>query len=715
MIYQGKAFRLSMLEDDIVECCFDLQGESVNKFNETALIELPKCISILSDTSAKGLILTSAKESFIVGADITEFSDLFSQDEKVLLDKILSVNAILSSIEDLPIPTVAAINGLTLGGGFEYCLSADYRIITHEARVGLPEVKLGIYPGWGGTVRLSRLIGPDNAIEWICTGKEYKPLVALQMGAVDAVVNAEELLNSAKKILQQCCDGSLDFKARKTQKKSKLKLSNIESMLAFESAKAVVSQQAKGHYPAPVAAVKAMQKHAFLERDKALEVEARCFVNLAQSSVCHSLIQVFFNQQFLKKQAKNIISQATAVEKIAVLGAGIMGGGIAYQSASKNVPVLMKDIKQESINTGMQEANKLFNKLVTLKRLKLEQMGSKLTNITPTLSYGDFNTVDLVIEAVVENPDIKKQALAEVEKHVKKGTIITSNTSTIAIDLLASAISSPEYFCGMHFFNPVHRMPLVEVIRGKKTSDATIATVVNYAKTLGKTPVVVNDCPGFLVNRVLIPYFSGFCTALQDGADFQRIDTIMEKFGWPMGPAYLLDVIGLDTALHASSVMAQGYPDRMQQTEKNAIQVLYDNNRLGQKNNVGFYKYSSDKKGRPVKTVDPDIDTLLEKKVATSKEMSDEEIIDRLMIPMCMETIRALEEGIVNSPQEADMALVMGIGFPPFLCGPLKYIDAMGTDKFVALAEKYKTLGTIYHPTQTLKDMGNKQQTFYKK
>ena len=397
----------------------------------------------------------------------------------------------------------------------------------------------------------------------------------------------------------------------------------------------------------------------------------------------------------------------------AVLGAGIMGGGIAYQSAVKGTPILMKDIREEGIQLGLDEASKLLGKRVAKGRMKPEQMAKALNAIRPTMSYGDFKEVDLVVEAVVENPKVKHAVLAEVESQVTEDTIITSNTSTISITYLAEALKRPENFCGMHFFNPVHMMPLVEVIRGEKTSDRAIATTVAYAKAMGKTPIVVNDCPGFLVNRVLFPYFGGFAALVRDGADFQKIDKVMEKFGWPMGPAYLLDVVGMDTAKHANEVMAEGFPERMKADFKSAIDVMFENNRYGQKNDKGFYKYEEDKKGKPKKVVDEETYKLIEPVVNGSKDFDEEDIIARMMIPLCMETVRCLEDNIVEDPADADMGLIYGIGFPPFRGGALRYIDDMGVDKFVELADKYADLGPLYAPTEKLREMAKTGKKFF--
>src|SRR5690554_6074228 len=342
----------------------------------------------------------------------------------------------------------------------------------------------------------------------------------------------------------------------------------MESMMAFEISKAFVGGKAGKHYQEPEEANKVMKKHAGMTRDKAIEVEAKGFAKMAKTNVAACLVGLFLNDQELKKKAKAWEKEASEVKLAAVLGAGIMGGGVAYQSSLKGTPIIMKDINQDGIDLGLKEAKNLLVKRVDKGRMKADQMADVLNNIIPTLNYGDFKNVDLVVEAVVENAKVKDAVLRETEEMVRDDAILTSNTSTISIDLLAKNLKRPENFCGMHFFNPVHMMPLVEVIRGEKTSDRAIATTVAYAKAMGKTPIVVNDCPGFLVNRVLFPYFSGFSKLLDDGVDFPGIDKVMEKeFGWPMGPAYLCDVVGMDTADHASGVMAEGFPERMPRDE----------------------------------------------------------------------------------------------------------------------------------------------------
>ena len=714
MIYEGKAITVQALESGIVELKFDLKGESVNKFNRLTLDELRQAVdTIKADAAIKGVIVSSGKDVFIVGADITEFVDNFKLPEAELIAGNMQANAIFNDFEDLSVPTVVAINGIALGGGLEMSLAADYRVMSETAKIGLPEVKLGIYPGFGGTVRLPRLIGVDNAIEWIASGQENRADAALKVGAVDAVVSPDKLHAAALDLVKRAISGELDFKAKRQPKLEKLKLNAIEQMMAFETAKGFVAGKAGPNYPAPVEAIKTIQKAASAGRDKALEFEAAGFAKLAKTSVAESLIGLFLNDQELKRKAKAHDAIAHEVKQAAVLGAGIMGGGIAYQSASKGTPILMKDIREEGIQAGLDEASKLLGKRVEKGRMSSAEMAQALTAIRPTMSYGDFGHVDIVVEAVVENPKVKHAVLAEVEAQVKNDAIIASNTSTISISYLAKALKRPENFVGMHFFNPVHMMPLVEVIRGEKSSDEAVATTVAYAKKMGKNPIVVNDCPGFLVNRVLFPYFGGFSKLLSFGVDFVRIDKIMEKFGWPMGPAYLSDVVGIDTGHHGRDVMAEGFPDRMAVEGRTAVDVMYEANRLGQKNGKGFYVYETDKRGKPKKVVDPQTYELLKPIVVEQRELSDDDIVNIMMIPLCMETVRCLEDGIVETAAEADMGLIYGIGFPPFRGGALRYIDSIGVAEFVALADKYAELGALYQPTAKLRDMAAKGQKFF--
>ncbi|MBI2522621.1 MAG: fatty acid oxidation complex subunit alpha FadB [Bdellovibrio sp.] len=714
MTYKGSSIQCLVDREGIAQLKFNNEATGTNVFNAATLKELGECLNALKkETGVKGLIMSSGLENFIFGADVTEFMSHFKRPEAELISWLEGINKIFNQYEDLPYPSVAAINGFALGGGFEIALTADYRVVSESARIGLPETQLGIMPGWGGTVRLSRISGADHAIEWITSGKQYKGTDGLRIGVVDAVVKNEKLVTNATTLLKRAIAGELDWKKKREQKKAALKLNQVESMMAFESAKGFVAKAAGANYPAPVMAVQTMQKGGPLNRDEALKIETVNFVKLTKTSAAEALVTVFLGDQYLKKVSKKLTKTAPKVKHAAVIGAGIMGGGIAYQSASKGTPILMKDIRSEALELGMGEAVKLLGKLVERKTIDNTQMAKVIASITPTLSYGDVEYTDLIVEAVVENIKVKKSVLVELESKVKEGTVITSNTSTISITELARELKRPQDFCGMHFFNPVHKMPLVEVIRGAKTSDETVARTVAYALQMGKTPIVVNDCAGFLVNRILFPYFFGFNKLIEDGVDFKRIDQVMEKFGWPMGPAYLLDVVGIDTCVHAAKIMADAYPDRMKYEGDNIYDWMFKENRYGQKNGKGFYEYTVDKKGKPIKNLNPEVYTLIKKAVKKPVEISDEEIVERMMLPMIIESARCLEDKIVGSAIEVDMGLLLGLGFPPFRTGALKYADVLGFDKIVALSNKYQNLGNAYKVTSTMSKMASDKKTYY--
>ena len=715
MLFQGKSLSAELLADGIVEVKFDAEG-SVNKFDQATFEDYRAVVEAIKNCNdAKGVIVTSGKPAFIVGADITEFLETFKQPEDALVPWVKSASDVFDSFEDLELPTVAAISGFALGGGCEMALACDYRVADTTAQIGLPEVKLGLMPGFGGTVRLPRLVGADNAVEWMSTGKQYKADQAMKVGVVDSVVAPDFLREAAISVVTQAIEGKLDWKAKRQPKLEPLKLTPTESLMTFNTCKGMIAAKAGKHYPAPMMMVNTLEKAAGLDRAGAMHLENVGFAKLAKTDAATAQIGLFMADQVIKGKAKKASKIATkAVNKAAVLGAGIMGGGIAYQSAYKGTPIIMKDIADSALDLGLTTAAGLLSKQVERGRMDAKKMAGVLNNITPTLSYDSVKDVDVVVEAVVENPKVKGIVLAEVEGIVAEDAIVTSNTSTISIDLLAESVKRKDKFCGMHFFNPVHKMPLVEVIRGKETSDETVAAVVAYAAKMGKSPIVVNDCPGFYVNRVLFPYFAGFSYLVKEGADFTAVDKVMEKqFGWPMGPAYLLDVVGIDTADHCTGVMSAGFPTRMQKIDNDPVNLLYTNDRFGQKNGKGFYDYGTDKRGKPTKVASEAAYELFAGNVADKKDFDADEIIARLMIPMVNEVVRCLEEGIVDTAAEADMGLIYGLGFPPFRGGPIRYLETVGLEKFIEMADKFAHLGEVYQVTDGMREMAKSGKSYF--
>ncbi len=715
MIFQGKSLSAQLLDDGIVKLKFDAQG-SVNKFDQATFEEYRAVVAAINNCSeAKGVMVTSGKSTFIVGADITEFLETFKEPEEVLVPWVKKSSDVFDSFEDIQLPTIAAINGVALGGGCEMTLVCDYRVADTNVSIGLPESKLGLMPGFGGTVRLPRIIGADNAIEWMSTGKAYRADAALAAGLLDAVVAPEKLQQAAISMLKLAIAGKLDWREKRQEKLEPLKLSKIESVMTFSTCKGMIAAKAGKHYPAPMMMVNTIEAAATLDRAGAMALENANFAKLAKTDAATAQIGLFMSDQVIKGKAKKAAKQATkSVKKAAVLGAGIMGGGIAYQSAYKGTPIIMKDINDQALDLGLTTAAGILTKQVDRGRMNAKKMAGVLNNITPSLSYDSVKDVDIVVEAVVENPKIKGFVLAEVEGVLSDDAILTSNTSTISIDLLAQSVKRPENFCGMHFFNPVNKMPLVEVIRGKDTSDETVAAVVAYAAKMGKSPIVVNDCAGFYVNRVLFPYLAGFSQLVLEGADFVAIDKVMEKeFGWPMGPAYLIDVVGIDTADHCIGVMSAGFPTRMKKVDNDPVSTLYSNERLGQKNAKGFYDHIKDKRGRPKKVAAQTAYDLLSAHCADKKDFSKEEVIARLMIPMVNEVVRCLEEGVIASAAEADMGLIYGLGFPPFRGGAIRYLETLGLDNYIAMADKYAQLGEYYQVTDGMREMAKSGKSYF--
>ena len=711
MIYQANSLSVQYIEHHIAVLTFHAT-DGVNKLNQQTLHDLKLALTALKNESElTGLIVKSHHPDFIMGADITEFLSLFSSPEETLDQWLQDANAIFNQLEDLPIPTVSILQGYALGGGCECALATDFRIASTKTTIGLPEVKLGIMPGFGGTVRLPRLLGTDTALELITTGKHLSADQALTLGLIDATIKNDYLLTSAIQLIQQANNQELNWKARRYTKQNPVPLSPTEQVMTFTTAKALVAQKISPHYPAPFTVIKSIKASINLKRDPALDIERQHFLKLTQSSTAHALIRVFLNEQYLKHRAKSYANSTFTSQHSAVIGAGIMGGGIAYQSASKNIKVILKDINTSALEQGRTEARTLFKKQHDRGRLTAEQFAQSFSRITALSEDRCMSDIDIVIEAVTENPKVKIQVLKETEAWITSKTVITSNTSTIPISLMGKHLTRPEQFCGLHFFNPVHRMPLVEVIRGQQTSENTIQRAVNYALQLGKSPIVINDCAGFFVNRVLFPYFAGFMSLLEEGADFQDIDRVMEKeMDWPMGPAQLLDVIGIDTAYHAQAVMAQSYPDRMQKTAINALDILFEQQRWGQKTELGFYRYTTDKKGRLIKHIDTNNPIVFSEK---TKAFSTQEIIDRMMIPMMNEVIRCLDEKIIATPMEADIALIYGLGFPPFLGGVFHQLDQEGLVQYQTRTAAYHHLGKLYDVPQSVKDKIKQSETYY--
>jgi 3-hydroxyacyl-CoA dehydrogenase/enoyl-CoA hydratase/3-hydroxybutyryl-CoA epimerase/enoyl-CoA isomerase len=714
MFFEGQTIKVEMHDGELAELCFERDNEAVNKLDALTFGELRRAIDAIAARAAiRGVLITSAKDTFIVGADIFEFTSIFKRPEKDIEAFVGANSEIITALSDLPVPTVAAINGLALGGGLEVALAADYRVLSSAAKIGFPEISLGLFPGYGGTVRLPRLAGLERSSEWIISGAQQSPELALQAGAVDAVAVAEELRAATLAMLKMAVEVKADWQGRRRRMKEVLGLAKDEATSLLANARAQAAK-ALPHRPAAHFAVELLEKASGLGRDAALALEAETFAKVAKTQAADSLVTIFVNEQAVKKAIRRYARDAPPVRKAAVAGAGTMGGGIAYQSAFHGVPIVMKDIAATALEGGMSEARELLAKAVETGRLTQDKADAVVGSITPSLTYEGFDDADLVVEAVAENLAVKQAVLLEIEGLVRANAILASNTSSLRIGTLAEALRRPENFLGMHYFNPVPKMPLVEVVRGAKTSAHAIAAVTGYAAAMGKTPIVVGDCPGFAVNRTLMPYLIAFLRLVHDGADFQEIDKAMEAFGWPMGPAYLIDVIGTDILNHVVEIISAGFAPRMDVPFETAIEILLREGRLGQKNGRGFYKYESDSHGRPRKDIDRDTERLLAAGQSDGKSrFGEEEIVARMMLPLILEAARCVEEGIAASPGDMDMCLILGLGLPRYLGGALKYADYLGLKYVVERADGLANLSPVYHPSERLRAMAAAGEVFY--
>jgi 3-hydroxyacyl-CoA dehydrogenase / enoyl-CoA hydratase / 3-hydroxybutyryl-CoA epimerase / enoyl-CoA isomerase len=709
-LYAGSCLRLNLLNGGIAELLLDRQDGPVNKLDALLLGELDAALEQLrAQRGLRGLLLASAKDAFLAGADIAVLWDMLAWPQAQLLQFVGGMQRSLGALAELPLPVVCAINGYALGGGLELALCADYRALAADAQVGFPEVGLGILPGAGGTVRTPRLAGAAVALEWITGARSYKAPAALAAGMVDAVAEPAGLRQAALLWLQGAAAGEHDWQAARERRRTGFAADEA----AFEAA-GVQARKSARHQPAAQTVVELLRQCAPLPREQALPLEARAFARLVGSPAARALVGSFLSGQQLKKKIRQQGAASRPVRQAGVLGAGIMGGGIAYAAAVKGMPVRLKDVAQKALDLGTGEARKLLNKRVESGALAPAKAEAILTSIMPQLDYAGFDSLELVIEAVVEDLGVKRAVFAELEAHTRPGTVLASNTSSLKVGDIAAGLQRPQDVIGMHFFNPVPLMPLVEIVRGERTRDEAIATAVSFAAAMGKTPLVVKDCPGFLINRLLGAYFVAFLLLIRDGADFVQIDRVMESWGWPMGPSYLLDVAGLDTLDKALVILAKAYPPVMGTDFETAIQRLAREKRYGQKTGAGFFRYEADARGKPKRSGDPATYELL----ATVQprglhEFADEEILDRMMLAMLLEAARCLEEEVAGSALEIDAGMRLGTGFPLHHGGPLWYADTVGLPTLMERCSRYSPLGGLYRPGAALARMAAADSKFY--
>lgn len=694
-------FRFEELAGQIGLLTFDVLDKKVNTLSQAVLTELAAHVEQIEKRSdLRGLLFRSGKPGqFIAGADLNELAALIDAPRERCQQAIASGHALFSRISQLPLPVVALVDGNSMGGGTELILSMDYRVASTNpsTKIALPETKIGLIPGWGGTQRMTRLVGVQHAIEIICGGEPVSATKAVQIGLCFDAVPADKLIDVGTALIERV-QSTGEWQTERQRCSQPLGLSENELTFAFACAEGAIKGKTKGQYPAPLAALKAIKLGINRPLDEGLKVEQEVALEVTGTPISSNLISVFFMNNALGRDPGFLPPTAKArdVTSIGVLGSGLMGAGIATAHARRGVPAVMVDVGQDRLADGLKRACQVVEGRIKIGRATPQDMQEMLTRLSTSTSRAVFCNADVVVEAITENEALKKQAYGELKPLLRDDAILCSNTSTISITRMAEAAPHPERFVGMHFFYPVDRMELVEVIRGAKTDDDTVATIVALAKRIGKTPIVMQDCPGFLVNRVLLPYMNEAVLLLQEGASMDDIDKAATKFGMPMGPITLSDLVGLDTAYYAGQVVSTAYADRAKPTP--ILGELVKAGRLGNKSGSGFRKLN--KKGKP--EADPDFAPFLEKHRTDNRQFSLDELTDRLFLPMLLEATRVLEEGIVAAPHHVDMGLILGIGFPPFRGGILHWCDTEGASAIADRLGQYASLGKRFEATESI-------------
>ena len=701
--------------DDVAIITFDLVGEPINKITRGVRAEFAALFDELErDTSIKAVVWRSGKpDNFVAGADIEEFLEWRTPNDAMRASR--EGHALLDRLERLRTPVVVAIHGACLGGGLEAALACAYRIASDDPKtvLGLPEVQLGLIPGAGGTQRLPRAVGVRNALDVILTSRNVRARKAGQIGLVHEVVHPAILLNIAIQRAKALAEGKLSRKPRPRKRTATdlvLDGNPIGRSIVLKQAREKTLAKTKGHYPAPLAAISAVEAGYSLGRERGYEEEARLFGELATGAVARELIFLFFATTSLKKDpgVPPPAPPPLPVDKIAVLGAGFMGSGIAALAVQHGTVVRLKDADHARVGKGLAGVRQVLTDRLTKKQITRQQFEDYLSLAGGAVDYSGFGNTDLVIEAVFEDLVVKHQVLREVEQVLPSHAIFASNTSTIPIASIAEASARPERVLGMHFFSPVHRMPLLEVIVTPMSEPQVVTTAVNYGRALGKTVIVINDAPGFYVNRILSPYIVEAGRLLDSGAPIQTIDEALVRFGFPVGPITLLDEVGLDIAGKSGAVFYEAFGERM--APAHALRKVVEAGRLGRKGKSGFYSYDAEgKKGG----VDDSVYRLYSSGVVRP-DVSLAEIESRCVLAMVNEAVRCLEEGIIRSARDGDVGAVFGIGFPPFRGGPFRYIDALGADRVVReLEELHGRFTPRFAPSELLVAMARRGERFY--
>lgn len=655
----------------------------------------------------KGAIFFTHKDNcFIAGADINLIASLSSESDAA--DKAEQGQNLYNRVEDLPFPTIACVHGVCLGGGLEFSLACKKIIASNspKTQLGLPEVKLGILPGFGGTYRLPKKIGLPNALDCILTGKTLRPDKAKRMGLVEEVYPNENLLAMAEKHLFSS-PKKQDFKETLKEVATE---NFVTKKIIFQKAREGVLKKTNGFYQSPLKILDVMDAGMLKGRTSYLASEAQAFGELAMSEQSKNLQHIFFMAEGSKKYSgPKGTGTVPTLERGAALGAGTMGGGIAWLMAEAGMHPIMKDLSVDALNLGLKQSSQNFAGALKRKKISADEFERKQRSITAQLDYSGFRKVDLLVEAVVENMDIKKKVFSEVEKEVSRHCILTSNTSSLSVQEMSKALEFPDRFAGLHFFNPVHLMPLVEIIVHDKVAPETVEALYKWVLRVKKTPVIVKDGPGFLVNRILMPYLNEAGFLLEEGVSIKDLDQAALNFGMPMGPCRLLDEVGLDVGVKVAKVMHDGLGERAKASKMSS--KMTEKGYLGKKTNKGFYLY--DEKGKHTE-INPEVELILPDQ---KKKMSEAEIQKRLFLPMINEAAEILKDGIVGRASDVDLGLIFGIGFPPFRGGLLRYADGEGLEKILMALNEFKASvdKDRYAPSSYLEELVASKTSFYEK
>ena len=698
------AFKQTLRDDGVLLVTLDVPGEKINTLSRSMAGEMDALLTdIETRDEVRAVVMASGKDDYIAGADINDFVRVKSAREGEELSR--SGQALLDRLAAARVPVVAAIRGVCLGGGLEVVLACRYRVAAEHpsTRLGFPEVTLGLLPGAAGTRRLPRLIGLAPALDMILTGRRLRAARAARVGLVDEVVPPATLLAASCKAARELADGT-----RKPRWTGRRWADRIARPVIIRKAMAEVEKKTGGHYPAPLRALEVIDKGMGLSHEAALKLEARAFGELTVTEASRSLVSVFFATQEIKKDAGySADTAARTVRKLGVIGAGLMGAGVAGAAIEKGLPVRLKDARPEGLGRGLRHIRERLDQRYERRHLTRREVTRQMDRVSPTLDYSGFSRADMVVEAVFEELKLKRRVLAETEAVIREDCVFASNTSSIPITDIAKQARHRQRVIGMHFFSPVHRMPLVEVVVTEDTDAVTTATTVELGRRLGKHVIVVRDGPGFFTTRVLAPLMNEAARLLDEGAKIDAVDGALRGFGFPMGPFALLDEVGIDVGAKVVGILQASFGERF--APPSALAQALNEGRLGRKNGRGFYKYvKGERKG-----VDQSIYALIPESGRVTLETR--EVQDRLVFAFLAESIRCLQEEILRSPRDGDVGAVFGLGFPPFLGGPFRYADALGSRYVLDVLERLRGRhGERFAPPRLLEEKAKTGGTFHR-